>query len=86
MLSYLTPQLMKAYSYCLLGPQSFLACAQERLERVQDESSAAEEQKKNCQEMLQSLLCCRLSRYKSQVNVVPFPGSRRTASTGRCSL
>lgn len=46
MLSYLTPQPMKAYSCCLLGPQSFLACAQERLERVQDESSAAEEHKK----------------------------------------
>lgn len=37
---------MKAYSCCLLGPQSFLACAQEHLERVQDESSAAEEHEK----------------------------------------
>lgn len=37
---------MKAYSCCLLGPQSFLAYGQEHLERVQDESSAAEEHKK----------------------------------------
>lgn len=51
-LAHLTPRPMKAYSCCLLGPQSFSAYGQEHLERVQDESSAAEEHKKNCQVML----------------------------------